>query len=552
MARDALKLFTQRFDDVDASWQARRQKYLSDYERILALDAIDNRYNSKVRTPYTHTQLLTYTAFSVAGLLPHYPWFGAELREPWSTISGLEDAVMKELNFRLKRALFYRKYHRWTRSAASHGIGCLKMTWLDGLSLDLVEPGNLAWDPNAENMRFDAGYVIEKSERLTLRELLDLAVQGIFDAGPIAKAFGRDPENANDPPNTMIEERARRKADFQGPKGSGLDSPVRMYDMVSSDRIISVHRESNTVLRDRVNPYAHIYYYDMVPFPELTELEGYSIPFLLSSVQEEKDTWRRQRTDIRSLEANPMWSFRRGCGIDPFGFVSRPGKLIPRDEPDDFTMVQTRDTGRPLIEEEMIRETEGDRLIGVTPHIRGEGGSDMKATVASLLHTNINIRHSVQQKDLASYPIQVFLDDFVRLVTMYDEPLVATPLEWQIMRQGMEQGAISLVTRQEAHVGNPLPKVQLLQQMLLGFTQVLAPQGIAEISKRMLELLQVRDPERITKWFRDPPEKGPLEQGRKTELQGEGQGVGLGVPRIEESARSMAAGQGAMPMGVPA
>lgn len=552
MARDALKLFTQRYDDVEASWLARREKYVHDFERILALDATDNRYNSKVRTPYTHTQLMTHTAFSVAGLLPQYPWFGAELLQPWSDISGLEDAVTKELNARLRKALFYRKYHRWTRAAGSNGMGWMKMTWLNGLSISVGEPGNLAWDPNAENLRFDAAYVIEKNERLTLRDLLGLAAQGIFDAGPIVQAFGRDPENADDPPDTMIDERARRKADFQGPKGSGLDSPVRMFDMVSPERIITVHRESNTVLRDRENPYGYIFYYDMVPFPELTELDGYSIPFLLSSVQEEKDTWRRQRTDVRSLEANPMWRYRRGSGLDPYGFVSRPGKLIPVDDPEDFTRVEGRDTGGPLIQEEMIRETEGDRLIGVTPHLRGEGGADMKATVASLLHTNINIRHSVQQKDLASYPIGVFLEDFARLVTFHDEPLVATDLEWQIIKAGIEQGAVSLVTRQEAHVGNPLPKVQMLQQMFMGAVQVLAPPGVAEIFKRMLELLQVRDPERITKWFRDPPEKGPLEQGEKTELQGEGQGVGLGVPRIEESARAAAPGQPGMPMGIPA
>lgn len=531
---------------------ARREKYIKDYENIMALDATDNRYNSKVRTPYTHTQLMTHTAFSVAGILPQYPWFGVELLEPWSHITGLEDAAIKELNFRLKRALFYRKYHRWTRAAGSNGMAWMKMTWHNGLSISLGEPGNLAWDPNAENLRFDAAYVIERNERLTLRELLDLARQEVFDAGAVVKAFGRDPEQADDPPQTMIEERARRREGFEAAIATELDSPVRLYHMVSPSRIISVHRESNTVVRDRDNPYAYTYYYDMVPFPELTELDGYSIPRLLSSVQEEKDTWRRQRTDVRSLEANPMWRFRRGSGLDPYGFVCRPGKLIPVDDPEDFTPVPSHDTGGPLIQEEMIRETEGDRLIGVTPHVRGEGGADMKATVASLLHTNINIRHSVQQKDLASYPIGVFLDDFTRLVTMYEEPLKVTPLEWQIIRSGIEQGAIGLVTRQEAHVGNPLPKVQQLQQMFMGAAQVLAPPGLAELFKRMLELLQVRDPEKITKWFRDPPETGPLEQGQKTELEGEGQGIGLGVPRIEESARSLVPGQGAMPMGVPA
>lgn len=556
MARDAWKAFNARWDDVWPSWQQRRRSYVDSYERILALDAADSKYNSKVRSQYTHTQLMTHTAHSIAGLFPQFPWFTTELREPWSNLAGLEDAATREFNHRLKKELWYRKARRWLRSAGAYGMGGLKMTYLDGARISLFDPANVAWDPNCDNLRFDAEYAIEKNERLSLRQLIALAEQGIFDIGPVNDAFRPDRqriEDADSAEETMAQERIRKKQTFQGPKGSGMDAPVEMYDMVMPDRIISVHRQSQTVLRDRDNPYGYIFYYDLVPFPELFDVGGYSVPYLLQNVQEEKDTFRRQRTDIRSLEANPMWRFRRGL-FDPYGFVSKPGKLIPVDDPTDFTKVEHSDSGRPLVEEEMILETEGDRLIGVTPHVRGEGGADMKATVASLLHTNINIRRSVEQNDEVNYPIDVFLEDFVALSVNDDRPKVATPLEWALIRQAVADRSLWLTPRQEAHAGNPLPKVQLLQQIMSVAAPILQPQGMSELVKRLLELMQVPNPERITKWFIAPADQNPLEQqgGGRPGLQAGGQGIGQGVPQVEETARAQVPGQAALPMGISA
>ena len=545
MATRPFQFFSERFEAVQSEWQQRERDYRDNYRRLLALDIYPGKpHGCKVNTRYVATQVLTHTSFMLSGLLPNFPWVYAECNEPFR---DAEPQATEEYNRRLQDIAFYRKLSRWVYLANVYGLGVAKMTWLGelGVNVSLLNPADVAWDPKAHNLRYDAEFVIERYDRLTKGMVLELAERGIFDTAAAKAATEESAEESES------EKSDRESTGRTAPQLSGMDAPIQLHDMVTADRIMTVHLTAagGVILRDRPNPYGRIFYYDLVTFPKAFQVQGDAIPHLLRGINDEKNTNRRQRTDIRSLESYPMLSVTRSSGLDIYKMRAGPGRVFPVNQQGDVEVLQFQDTGAGLLQEEAVLGQEGDELIGIHAHTRGSRGEQMKATVANLLQQNVNIRLIVSMKDAMDYPLRPFFADFVELCDNYQKPVAVTMAEWAQIRPIGRMKMLRLSPQIEAYVGQEPMKAQSLAQFMQILAPVTAPQGLGEMAKQILMLLQIRDPEKITRWI-----IGQQEQQGQAGGGGAGGKVdqGRGVAQAGESARAMAPGQSAMALGIPA
>ncbi len=546
---EVMQLVRDRWDWGNSELERRRECYKLDYMQILGQDIGEAKpWGAKVNSQHTHAQVLTLTSFLQSGLLPTYPWFYCEANEPWRP---MEQRGTEEFNRQLRNLGYYRFQRMWLREAASLGLGVAKLYWTGtNPAFTLVHPGNLIWQHGATNLRNDADWVIEMSDRMTYSRLRAEAESGEF--GWDLKEVRSIEEVRDD--GTEVD----RQKDLRRPANRRSDRPDRrlvLHEMTSRETIVTVHLDTHTVLRVVPNELGYINYYDLQVFPENFEIDGYSIPELGRDIQDEINTTLRQKIDISSLCANPMMTMTRSAGIDPYGQTARPGKIWLVNNHDDIKPFNLTDTSQNLLAHLSFLMQDFDRLTGVMPMTRGEQGKSMKATVASIIHSNVNIRFAVTMQQIMDYPLRQIMDDYLKLAALMEAPSAITEDEWAILRHVITRGDLWMVPHAEAYVGNSVEKFQLLNQYAQIWAPLMAPQGMAELAKEQLTLLQVRDPEKITKWIQGNPEPDPVSGGGGAPTPGAMQGgadTGRGVALREEQARGRVPGQAPMALGISA
>lgn len=492
------ELFHQRWETVNGDWQDRRREYQDNYDQMMGKDIGSPKpWGAQVNSQHTHSQVMTHCAFLQSGLIPTYPYVFAEMPEPWRE---LESRAQEEYNRRLRDAGFYGFVYRWLRLADSQKLGVAKLGFgVNGPQWSLVHPGNLMWDPSAENLRLDAEWVIEFYRTKSKATLKAERAEGVYNCSD--EDWAKVIQYSDSEITTQEQEREQRTGTGT-PSFDGDDGHISMYDMVEAGTIYTIHEPTQVVMREIPNEQGYIYYYDLSTFLEVFNVEGYGIPDLARDLQDEINTLRRQRIDIRSLVANPMYTLLKGSGLDPFGIVAAPGAIYSVNNREDLMPLPSPNNSDTLQSEENLLTADYDSLIGIQGQNRGEPGkAGMKATTANLIHGNTNLRLGVTMNLIMDYPLRQFLADYVELSTLVEMPVAITLAEWELVRERAEAGELWLVPHSESYVGNTIEKFNLLMQLFQAIAPITAPPGIAELAKEMLSLVQIRDPEKVTQFI---------------------------------------------------
>ena len=540
------KRFDRRRSDAMDDWEARKAKYAKWYSLIRAdSDQLSTPYNATVRSKYLHAQIMTFTDFLLAGVIPSWPWVEVECPEPFRTdpMVAIESAAREEFNRRLKRLHWYRHLRRWIRTAANYGVGIAKLTGgPDGARVRIITPDRIAWDPTADMLREGCGYVIERVETLTVGRVKALGDSGVFNklTRNMLRAIAQNPLGDT--------ERQKRYAErinaVRDSSDDGDDLPVEIHLMVEPHRVSAFHWPTESVLQDKPNTLGFINYYDWSTYPEVDEVQGYAIPELIEDIQEEINTNLAQQIDNNSLISNAMALLSNAAGINPYTIQNRPGGVIPvNDVERDFKWLFPPPIGQALSYERGELYADGDRLLGVNQHTRGEmGDSGMKATVAQLLHSNTNVRQKVAMLDAQDYPLRAILNDLAKIEAMDPEPFWIPKEEWAVICPLVAQGHCELVPQAEAFVGNALAKIQVLANVLSIALPRLGPVGSGAMLEEIVKLADMRDPERVTRdlamsmQMQQPPnpEMPPTNEGEATQVQSgqlRAQATTAGAPR---------------------
>ena len=532
-------LFHSRWETVNGDWQDRRREYQENYDQMLGKDIGSPKpWGAQVNSQHTHAQIMTHCAFLQSGLLSTFPYVFAEMPEPWRELAP---RAQEEYNRRLRDAGFYGFLYRWLRLADSQKLGVAKMGFgVNGPQWGLVHPGNLMWDPSAENLRFDADWVIEYYNRKSKTTLEAERAEGVYNC---SDEDWKKIIDYSDHDLSMQEELRESRTGTGTPQFDTPDKHIAMYDMVDRETICTIHEPTQVVMREIPNEQGYIYYYDLSTFLEVFNVEGYGIPDLARDLQDEINTLRRQRIDIRSLVANPMYTLLKGSGLDPFGVVAAPGAIYSVNNREDLQPLPSPDNSSTLQSEEVLLTSDYDSLIGIQGQNRGEPGkAGMKATTANIIHGNTNLRLGVTMNLIMDYPLRQFLADYVELSALVETPVAITLPEWELVRERAEAGELWLVPHAEAYVGNTVEKFNLLMQLFQTLAPMTAPPGLAAMAKEMLLLAQVQDPEKITPFIMGNMDPDPVlaaqQQPQQQQLPAPEQ-IQQGPP-VDEQARAMA------------
>mgnify|MGYP001226706700 CR=1 FL=1 len=128
------------------------------------------------------------------------------------------------------------------------------------------------------------------------------------------------------------------------------------------------------------------------PLPN--QFYGMSAVQIILHLQEETNTIRNQRIDNVSFVLNRMWKVRRSADLSEDEIVSRPGGLIPLDDPErDLIPVDTPDVTASSYNEEMMVKQDMENAIATPPAVRGVGDQrDRTAREIMVLSSNAAVR----------------------------------------------------------------------------------------------------------------------------------------------------------------
>jgi hypothetical protein len=226
----------------------------------------------------------------------------------------------------------------------------------------------------------------------------------------------------------------------------------------------------------------------------------------------------------------------------------------------DIEFFQPNYHGRELYNARSELQLDADRLSGIMAHTRGESGpASMKATVANMLNTNVNVRLNATANEIIDKVLRTLTNDFMYAVANDPEPVKVTPDEWQAIKEIINRGFVEMVPHPEAYVGNQTAKQQQLMntlQIILP-TGMLQPPGIAPILRDILNLSGMRDPEEVTRHLAQfMPEQVQAGQQALSGQRSDGDALALGgqqatgIPMTQDLAQGMAPGQPMLPPGV--
>lgn len=242
------------------------------------------------------------------------------------------------------------------------------------------------------------------------------------------------------------------------------------------------------------------------PLPNM--FYGLSAVQLILHLQEETNTLRNQRIDNVSFVLNRMWKLKRGADVAEDELVSRPGGIIPLDDPvNDLVPVDTPDVTASSYNEEAMVKQDMENAIATPPAVRGVGDQrDRTAREIMVLSSNAAVRFEnklmvyeeaiVRMAYLADCNNQQFIDTG-RVVRMFGEDGTRA---WQWIEPHQIVGEYDY--RPTGTASDPAANKEIRRQQLTEMMQVArATQNpfidYYELTKMWLESFDVRAIQRL-------------------------------------------------------
>jgi len=242
------------------------------------------------------------------------------------------------------------------------------------------------------------------------------------------------------------------------------------------------------------------------PLPN--QFYGMSAVQIILHLQEEANTIRNQRIDNVSFVLNRMWKVRRSADIAEDEIVSRPGGLIPLDDPErDLIPVDMPDVTASSYNEEMVVKQDMENAIATPPAVRGVGDQrDRTAREIMVLSSNAAVRFENKLKiyEEAIKRLAYLMDcnnqqfiDTGRLVRMFGED---GTMAWRWVEPDQLVGEYDY--RPTGMATDPAASKEIRRQQLTEMMQVARAMQIPfidyyELTKMWLESFDVRAVQRL-------------------------------------------------------
>jgi len=423
------ELVTDRFHNSENFVRQMHEKFKKYYKLYRSYREEDNSTFSNLFIPHTFATIEQIVPRIIGGILGSTPPFSVEPRKP----EDVEGAVVLELllDWQRERQGFHDTLTRVIKDALIYGTGFSKSMWdedmvmVDGVeeyryrgpTFDYVSPWSFYPDPHASEIK-DADYVIE-NYFVTMDQLYEWREQGMV--GTAVGGVGLN--NIDDDANPKDQEKFKRLQRIGTANDPGHDDTrdwVEIHEYWEDNRCMMV-ANGNTLIKDMDNPFQNkrIPYFAFRDFQLGDEFYGIGEVEIIEDLQEEVNTQRNQRLDVRNLCINPILMATPGSMIDEDDLHFAPGEIWNVD-PGSVQPFAIPDTGTPSTEEEMMASQNIKETTSVTDIVKGEATQNTPdtATGVNTLDTNASTRFNMKVRNF-DQPATDMVEHWARLNQQY-------------------------------------------------------------------------------------------------------------------------------------
>ncbi|MCF8012425.1 MAG: hypothetical protein K9L56_14225 [Clostridiales bacterium] len=499
----------------------RFKKYYSLYRSYREND--DSTF-SNLFIPQTFSTIEQIIPRIVAAIIGSNPPFSVSPRKP----KDVESAKAMELliNWQLQQINFQDSLVRIFKDAFIYGTGFAKAQWQEDIELvngieeyqylgptfDYISPFTFFPDPHCESIE-DALYVIE-NYFTTKKELKRWEEQEIVGPTVGGKSISNLDNDFSGPEKQEKFKRLRRIGMAGSPGHDDTRDWVEIHEYWEDDKCIIVANE-NTVIKNMENPFENKVkpYFEFRDYRVGDEFYGIGEVEIIEDLQEEINTQRNQRIDVRNLSINPILQAAPGSMIDEDDLNFAPGEIWHVD-PGSVQPFALPDTGTAAVEEEMLSKQDIKETTSVTDIVKGSATNNTPDTATGIntLDTNASTRFNMKVRNfdealksalehMSRMNQQYMIEEFVvRLTGNVEEYL---PDDNELVYK--EGGFSFMDVTQDRIVGNfdydvKGAKSVTQTQRQQKFMQILQLAGnfqteinIKEVLKKLLESLEVTD-----------------------------------------------------------
>ena len=382
------------------------EKYRASYENkwldLLQLyhgetDSVNYKYRSKLTIPMIYEKVETIVPRWMSGIVAGKSFFGLTGRTAGDRVKA--EMHQKVLEYQMEKEVKYLNYFSaFLRSVCLYGSMLRVIDWkthfssitgktlYDGLGNRTL--GIYDWWPDPNGFTLDEMQYVIVKDVLSLTDIERLAEKGIFDKDKFLKLKENFRGKASEPADGLeskVKNILGEKTDGIG--GSNEDEggqEIKIFEMWEDDWVVTI--AGDVVLRSRENPYDH----GKKPFALYRAMAIDGEPYGKSPVEmlrffnHELNDTRNAKMDARNLAINGMYIGKRGVGLIPEQFRTRPNGIIWAENVDDLKpLAFSNILATTAFEEDQI-QSGADRTVGVYDPQRGSGPGELNRTATGI------------------------------------------------------------------------------------------------------------------------------------------------------------------------
>lgn len=418
---DVQEVVWNRWKSAEEAKKPLHTKWEKYYEMYRAYRGNDTSTFSNLFIPHTFSTIEQILPNLVAGIFGSMPVFSVSPRRRQDVVNAKVTEAM--VQYQTEERFLQDKLFDVIKDSMIYGSGILKGQWIEeeqnymGVKYEgyegpepvYVSPFTFYPDPHATGMD-DAEYVCE-NYFVTMTKLEEWDENNIVGRGAGGQSLKQIDELGSDPDKD--DPRLRRLQKIGDLNSTGYHDDTRDFVEIveywEDDRVVMLAND-NTVIRNEENPYASKRkpYFNFKDYSMGDEFFGIGEVEMIQDLQEEVNTQRNQRIDVRSLNLNPIVQVSPGSMIDNDDIVFEPGRIW-RIEPGMAQPFALPDTGTPSVEEEQIATQNIKETTSVTDIVRGQSTQTTPTTATGVnrldqrASTRFNMKIRNYEKPLVQY-----------------------------------------------------------------------------------------------------------------------------------------------------
>ncbi|MDI6786897.1 MAG: hypothetical protein QME51_00805 [Planctomycetota bacterium] len=362
------------------------------------MDIANYKYRSKLTMPMIWEKTETIVPRWMSGIVAGKSFFGLKGRTSRDRVAA--ERMMKIQEYQMEKEVRYTSYlNPLLRAVALYGTMLRVIDWrvdissitgktlYEGLGNRTI--GIYDWWPDPDGFTLDEMKYLFIKDQITLAEVEYWVEKGVFDGDAFLKL--KESGNSSSRTDDTFEQRLKgiqnekeRSITVEGIKAG---REIEIIEMWEDDWVVTKANGTDIILRSKPNPFKHgkkpAALYRAIAIEG--EPYGKSPVEMIRFLNYELNDTRNAKMDARNIAINGMYIGRRGAGLIPEQFRTRPNGIIwTEDVNNDIKPLPFGNILNSTAFEEGQISNDADRAVGVYDPQRGAGPGELNRTATGI------------------------------------------------------------------------------------------------------------------------------------------------------------------------